>query len=98
MSARALHTQLLYLERLFDTELARRRVERARRRKPSEAPAWVTPAKDELAVCHALTAHVRARLRACAFNSVDVGKLCAFAKTASRTGSSAAALGLAVEG
>lgn len=94
-SARELHTQLLYLERLFDVSYAQRRVERAHRRRPAEQPAWVPLNADDRAACEVLVAHVRSRLSDCAFNAVNMRELCSLVRGCAPAHSSHATLALA---
>ncbi|KAJ1633420.1 hypothetical protein T492DRAFT_1142813 [Pavlovales sp. CCMP2436] len=79
-TARELHTQLLYLERLFDCAYAQRRAERAHRRQPESQPTWTPMCKADKEFCEELVAHVRSRLADCAYHSVNVGKLCALVR------------------
>jgi hypothetical protein len=79
-SARELHTQLLYLERLYDAAYAQRRAERAHRRKPTEHGPWVRLSDRDARLCDALRAHVRTRLSACAFDAVNLAQLCSLVR------------------
>lgn len=79
-SARELHTQLLFLERLYDVNYAQRRAERAHRRRPTEHGAWVQLCAEDKAVCDALLSHVRSRLSDCAFNAVNLRELCSLVR------------------
>lgn len=79
-SARQLHTQLLYSERLFDVAYAQKRAERAHRRRPAEHGPWVQLCPSDRAVCDALVAHVRSRLSDCAFNAVNLRELCSLVR------------------